>query len=151
MDLLPEDSYEFYKKSSIHGVKWTGGAEFFTRVFNFGVTVVLARLLTPEDFGLIALSLVVVYFIQLVIDFGISSAIIQKPEISSRHYNSSFFLVGLFSLLMSLLFFFESGFIANFLEGEATGGYVILHNPSFNMIVKKNFLGIVFACSLSPP
>ena len=125
MDLLPEDSYEFYKRSSIHGVKWTGAAEFFTRIFQFGVTIVLARLLTPEDFGLIALSLVVVYFIQLVIDFGISSAIIQKPDITPLHYNSSFLIVPFFSLLISVLFFYQSQVIAN-----------LLGNPNTSQLIK---------------
>jgi O-antigen/teichoic acid export membrane protein len=132
MDLLPEDSYEFYKKSSIHGVKWTGAAEFFTRILQFVVTVVLARLLTPDDFGLIALSLVVVYFIQLVIDFGISSAIIQKPDVSSKHYNSSFLLVTLFSVLISILFFYESRLIAN-----------LLGNPNTSQLIKYLALLVV--------
>ena len=125
MDLLPEDSYEFYKRSSIHGVKWTGAAEFFTRIFQFGVTIVLARLLTPKDFGLIALSLVVVYFIQLVIDFGISSAIIQKPEITPHHYSSSFLIVTFFSILISILFFYDSQFVAD-----------LLGNPNTSQLIK---------------
>jgi O-antigen/teichoic acid export membrane protein len=130
VDLLPEDSFEYYKKSSIRGVKWTGSAEIFTRIFQFVVTVVLARLLTPDDFGLIALSLVVIHFIQLVIDFGISSALIQKPVISSKHYNSSFFIVTCFSTLISFIFFFKSGIFAN-----------LLGNPETSQLIK--FLSIM--------
>ncbi len=97
--------YEYYKKSSVSGVKWTGMAEFFIRIFQFAVTIVLARLLTPEDFGLITLALILVKFVQLFIDLGLASTLIQKLEISEEHFNFSFTFLVLVSLLFALPLF----------------------------------------------
>ena len=115
MDMIPGSSYEFYKKSSVHGIKWTGSVEIISRVFNFIITLVLARLLTPQDFGQIALALVGIKFVQLVIDFGVSSAIVQKPQITREHYDTSFTIIILFSIFISLFFTFASNLIAEVL------------------------------------
>ncbi|MEJ2050457.1 MAG: oligosaccharide flippase family protein [Calditrichota bacterium] len=115
MDMIPGSSYEFYKKYSVHGIKWTGSVEIISRVFNFIITLVLARLLTPQDFGQIALALVGIKFVQLVVDFGVSSAIVQKPQITREHYDTSFTIIILFSIFISLFFTFASNLIAEVL------------------------------------
>lgn len=92
--------YEFYKKSTISGVKWAGMAEFFIRIFQFAVTIGLARLLTPEDFGLITLALILVKFVQLFIDLGLASTLIQKMEINEQHFHFSFTFLFFASLLI---------------------------------------------------
>ncbi|NIV13299.1 MAG: oligosaccharide flippase family protein [Aliifodinibius sp.] len=52
----PVNRYKYYKHSSVIGARWIGVGEFLTRLFQFIVTVILARFLTPTDFGLVAFS-----------------------------------------------------------------------------------------------
>ncbi len=112
MDQPPENKYEFSKKSSISGVKWTGFAEILIRLFQFAVTIVLARLLTPTEFGQIALALVIIKLIQVFIDFGIAPALIQKQEVTEKDYQFAFTSLGILSFLLATGLFFQPHFFA---------------------------------------
>ncbi|MFZ0388873.1 MAG: lipopolysaccharide biosynthesis protein [Calditrichia bacterium] len=121
--------FEYYKKSSAKGVKWTGAGEVISRLFQFIVSVALARLLTPVDFGLIALALIITKLIQLIIDFGFSSTIIQRPEINKEHYNTTFVVVLFFAILIFLFLFFNSSLIASWLGNKEISGLIKYLSP----------------------
>lgn len=73
-------------------------------IFQFLQVVVLARFLKPEDFGLIALVIAVIAFVQIFSDMGISNAIIHKQQISHEVLSSLYWLNVLTgTLLMALL------------------------------------------------
>lgn len=139
MDVTTGSSYEYYKKSSVHGVKWTGSVEIITRIFNFIITLVLARLLTPHEFGLIALALVGVKFIQLVVDFGVSSAIVQKPQISKQHYNTTFTVITFASFFISLVFIFQSEKVASLIGNSDIASLLQL----LSLVIILNGLNVV--------
>jgi PST family polysaccharide transporter len=71
---------------------WTGAAKSFAQVVGAVVTLALARLLTPADFGLIAMVAVVTGFLTVLGDFGFSAALVQKKELEERHRSSVFWL-----------------------------------------------------------
>ncbi len=119
MDQPPTNKYEFFKQSSISGVKWTGFAEILIRLFQFAVTIVLARLLTPTEFGQIALALVIIKLIQVFIDFGIAPALIQKESVSEPDYQFAFTSLGILSLLLALALFFQPRFFATLIGNAA--------------------------------
>lgn len=78
---------------------------------NFIVSLVLARLLSPTDFGLISMALVLNAILEIVIEFGLSSAIIREKEVTSEQLSTVFFLnigIGLISTL--IVFFIAPGF-----------------------------------------
>ncbi len=76
------------------------GVKFFT---GMAATVVLARLLTPQDYGLIGMVAVVMGFISIFKDMGLSAATIQKEEISKEQISTLFWInVGVSILLMVL-------------------------------------------------
>src|SRR5271167_420861 len=54
--------------------------------------IVLARLLTPEDFGLVAIVMVLTRFAPLLIDFGLADAIVQKSQITHNQVSTLFWL-----------------------------------------------------------
>jgi len=74
------------------GLAWTGAAKSFAQILGAVVTLVLARLLTPADFGLIAMVAVVTGFLTVLGDFGFSAALIQRKELEERHRSSVFWL-----------------------------------------------------------
>ncbi|MDW7732252.1 MAG: oligosaccharide flippase family protein, partial [Methanolobus sp.] len=58
----------------INGVIWVSINKLLLKVINFAITVVLARLLAPADFGLVSLALVFVNFFEISRDLGMESA-----------------------------------------------------------------------------
>lgn len=139
MPEIKKDTYEYFKRSSIRGVKWTGVGEALVRLFQFSVTILLARILTPLDFGQITLALIAVKFIQLIIDFGVSSALIQKVKATSRHLNSSFTLLLTCSFFLGAFLYFEPGLVANWLGNPEIASLIkylslIVPLSAFNVI-----------------
>lgn len=76
-----------------NAVSWayvqTGGR----MVASLGVSLLLARLLGPESFGIIAMAAVYVFFIETLIRQGLSAAIIQRPELRRSHLDTAFWLI----------------------------------------------------------
>jgi O-antigen/teichoic acid export membrane protein len=75
----------------------------FRFVTSLAATIVLARLLTPEDYGLIGMVAIVTGFVSMFKDLGLSSATIQRPEVNDEEISTLFWVnVGL-SVLIGLL------------------------------------------------
>ncbi|RYF74202.1 MAG: colanic acid exporter [Cytophagaceae bacterium] len=82
------------KSAAMNGGKWITIATVISTVFQFGQMVVLARLLTPSDFGLVALSNLILTFFQLFTNLGFSNSIIYKQE-SNRSVLSTLYLLNI--------------------------------------------------------
>src|SRR5215831_1294782 len=68
------------------------GIQYANGALQIIAAVVLARLLAPDDFGLVAIVTVLTSFAPLLIDFGLGDAITQKKEIAPRQASSLFWL-----------------------------------------------------------
>ncbi|WP_203531403.1 lipopolysaccharide biosynthesis protein [Methylomonas sp. LW13] len=86
--------------SVLHSIKWNYLGALFKGVSQLVVLAVMARLLKPEEFGLMALALVTIKFGSYFSDFGLSAAIQQKKEIKDTDIQASFW----FSLIAGLFF-----------------------------------------------
>ena len=98
------------RRKAVSGVKWTFASQISRQVIQFVSTAILARLLAPSDYGLLAMALVVVGIIELFRDLGTSAALIQRKEISSDCLSSLFWLnafVGLVAALSPMGVFFH--------------------------------------------
>lgn len=82
------------KQQVISGMKWSASAKLFTQVFSWISTFYVIRLLTPEDYGLVALATVFFTLITLVTNNGIINAIVQK-KIKDSERRSALFTVSL--------------------------------------------------------
>lgn len=74
------------------GAIWIVGARFVMRAFGFVNTIVLARLLAPEDFGVVAVATAAMQLLQGVSDFGVSQAVIKFRETGRVALDSLFTL-----------------------------------------------------------
>lgn len=84
--------------------RWRGLSGVLQGGLQFGVGIVLARLLAPEDFGLAALAAIVVGLAALLLDLGIGSAVIQRHTLTERHVRAAFGLgLGVGGLLTALV------------------------------------------------
>lgn len=97
------------KRKSLKGGIWVLGSKWGDYLIRIVVTGVLARILLPEDFGLVQLASLVVYFAEMFAIAGLGSAIIQKEEVSAGALRSAFAFVLLVSFVFtaSILFFRE--------------------------------------------
>lgn len=76
--------------STIGGVRWTAAAGVVQRVVQFGLSILLMRLLGPSAFGLIAMVVVFTGFAAVLSDLGFASAIIQKNEPTPEYQATAF-------------------------------------------------------------
>lgn len=91
----------------IHGVFWSAVEKYSGLIVSIIITMVLARLLQPEDFGLIAIVTVIIQFLTLFCTMGASPAIVQKDNLTQKDLSvifSSFILIGVFLALILSLF-----------------------------------------------
>jgi PST family polysaccharide transporter len=78
------------KKQVVKGVSWNFFEQLTRQVMSIGVTAVLARILSPDDYGLVALSAIFVGFLSLFGDLSIGAALIQKSNLDDRDISTSF-------------------------------------------------------------
>lgn len=102
------------KKNYIDGLIWKFLENFGVQFVNFVIQIVLARILLPEDYGVIAKTSVFILIANIIIQTGFSSAIIQKKEVSLIEYSSVFYSGIASSLIIYIILFVTSPFIANF-------------------------------------
>jgi O-antigen/teichoic acid export membrane protein len=74
------------------GLAWTLVDTWGRQLITFAVFLVLARLLVPDDFGLVALAVVFVNLVQLVVDQGMGDALIQRREVTRSHIDTAFWV-----------------------------------------------------------
>lgn len=91
------------KSRSVRGGAVTMLAQASKFVFNLGSTMVLARLLAPEDYGLIGMVSVFVNFIHIFKDLGLSTATVQSPEINHKQVSTLFWVNIVLGCVTSLL------------------------------------------------
>jgi O-antigen/teichoic acid export membrane protein len=107
------------KKRAISGLKWSTSARIGRQVLQFITLIIFARLLNPEDFGLMASALVVIGFVSVFRDLGLSAALIQKQELSDELFSSVFWLSVTTGLIMMLMLIIFSPYIADFYNANA--------------------------------
>jgi PST family polysaccharide transporter len=72
------------------GVGWSALDQLGQEIIRFGALVVLSRLLTPTEFGLVALLTVFTGFVGMLAEFQIANAVVQKPQLSSEFLDTAF-------------------------------------------------------------
>ena len=88
------------KTRTIRGIGWSATAQIAQLLMQILILALLARLLVPSDFGLIAMVTVFSGFVAVFANLGLTSAIVQKKEISDETLSSTFWIsVGLGALL----------------------------------------------------
>jgi PST family polysaccharide transporter len=85
------------QRKAVRGIAWSGLQNMATSGVAFITYTVLARLLPPGDFGLLAFAAVFIVFLQMFVDQGIPDAIVQRSEVRPGHLNAAFW----FNLLLS--------------------------------------------------
>lgn len=132
------------REQTIKGVIWTGGAKFLLQGIQFILTIILARLLSKDDFGLIGMAAILTTAIVMVNEHGLGSAIIQRKVIEDRHLSSSFWAGIVFSVFLFILSFPVAHIMAAFFRNPKVLQIVIWMATSFIVgsagIIQKSLL-----------
>jgi O-antigen/teichoic acid export membrane protein len=100
--------------NTVKGLKWSALSQIIRQIFQYLATITLVWLISPNDFGLMAMAMVVIGFLDIFKDLGTSSAII-KEENPSNDLKCSLFWVNIgIGLLIFLIIYFASPLIAEF-------------------------------------
>lgn len=97
----------------LKGTRWYIAMRWSVRGLGFISSAVLARLLMPEDFGLVAMVLVIFGLVSLLFEFGVNMALIQNNKATDDHFHTAWTFRLLQSLVIAILLAAVSPFIAN--------------------------------------
>ncbi|KXO00968.1 capsule biosynthesis protein CapK [Aequorivita aquimaris] len=104
------------KQQAISGVIWTFAQQFSVQIINFGVQIVLARLLMPEMFGLIAMINIFVSIGQMLMDGGMTTSLIRTKNADNKDYSTVFMTNLSVSIFVYLIVFVCAPLIADFYD-----------------------------------
>lgn len=97
------------KEKTINAVLWNSVGKFTGMGIEFIVGIILARVLSPKEFGLIGTIMVVIALAQVFVNSGFSQAIVRKKDCTQTDYSTAFY----FNLIVGILLFFILLFAAS--------------------------------------
>lgn len=100
----------------LSGLRWIAVARISTQLISWASTVVVVRLLQPEDYGLIAMAVIFISFCQLINELGLGAAIVQKEELTENNLRQVFGLVLMLNGTLFILLCAGSPLMAAFFD-----------------------------------
>ncbi|AWG21698.1 lipopolysaccharide biosynthesis protein [Flavobacterium faecale] len=150
------------KSTAVRGVLWSAIDKFAVQASQFAVSILLARLLVPEDFGLIGMLAIFIAISQAFIESGLGSGLIQRQERTDQDFSTLFIFnlavsatlyIGLFIASPYVAQFFKEPQLVNLLRVLSLNLIVIAFsivqrtkltiNLDFKSIAKSNLIGVV--------
>ena len=119
------------KQKAINGILWNAADRFSQQSIRFVFLIILARLLLPEDFGIIGMLAIFMAVAQSLIDSGFGSALIQKKDADQVDFSSVFYLNLIIGFALFLLIYVSAPLIAQFFK-----------EPQLTNI--SRFMGLIF-------
>lgn len=104
------------KDKTVKGVGWSAADAFLGQGVTFLVGIVLARLLSPEEYGLIGIVTIFTTILLGFVDSGFSNALIRKQTVTDEDYNTMFIVNMMMSIAMCSLLYFAAPAIASFFD-----------------------------------
>ena len=105
---------ESLKQKTVHGVLWSTLERFSVQGIQFVVMIVMARMLTPNDYGLVGMLAVFIAVSQSLVDSGFSQALIRKQDRTETDNSTVFYFNLVVGLVLYGILFVSAPFIANF-------------------------------------
>jgi O-antigen/teichoic acid export membrane protein len=104
------------RRAVVKGAAWSIAMRWTMRGLGLVSTVVLARLLTPADFGLMAMAMLVVAFVEAWLSFGLETALIQNQGATREHYDTAWTLRIIQSIAVAILVAATAPFAATYFK-----------------------------------
>ena len=126
------------KKTTVKGISWSFVEQILTRGVNFVIGIILARLLSPTDYGLVGMLGIFIAISQIFIDGGFTNALIREKEASEEDFSTVYYI----NLGLSLLFYFLLFFCAPSIAG-------FYGQPVLNPLMRVTALMLVISAAAS--
>lgn len=85
---------------TFEGISWLAFYKFFSQLLSWTVTIFVARMLIPDDYGLMAMATIITGYAEMFSELGLGAAIIQRPKLTRDELSSIFW----FTLIIAILF-----------------------------------------------
>ncbi len=99
---------------AVKSAAWYGATRLGGQLLSWAITIVLARLLAPADYGLYAIALSILTVLELLQEFGLGTAIVQRQNLTRPQLNAVFWVITTTSMLLTVATFVAAGFISSF-------------------------------------
>lgn len=106
------------KNKFIKSVFWLGSAKFLGQAFSWLVTIALVRILSPQDFGILAMASAYQAIIVIIYDLNLGAALVQKKELTRLAIQTTYWFILGFSLFLYLLTLYLAPYIATFFQSQ---------------------------------
>ena len=94
------------EKKVFKGVSWLAVFKTVSQAFSWTITIIIARILVPDDYGLMTMATVITGFAMMFSRMGLGSAIIQREKINSREVSTVFWFLIIISILFAIFCWF---------------------------------------------
>jgi len=118
-------------RSLVHGIAWTGGIKSAVQVLSWLSTLVVARLLSPTDYGISGMAMVYIGFVQLVNEFGLSAAVVQRRDLTDDQVARLGGLSILLGATMCALSLIAAPAVAGFFGQRAVQAVIVVLSVTF--------------------
>lgn len=151
------------KQTAVRGVVWSAIEQWGQQAGVFLVFAMLARLLDTSAFGVIALAETFLALLQVFLDQGFETAIVQKSDISQEHLNSAFWINLGISFLTLFIAYFLSDLVADFYEQSSLSAIlkvlpvvlivrslgavhqsILIRDLAFRFLAVRSLCGVIF-------
>lgn len=127
------------KQKTISGLKWSFTDNMVNQVVHFMIGLVLARLLSPTEYGIIGMAMVFIAISETFVHSGLGAALIRKQECTEADYNTMFYTnIGL-GVITFCIVFLSAGAISKFYNNPDL--YLLVRIMALNLII--NSFGLV--------
>lgn len=120
------------KSKTVRGIVWSSIERFSTQGVQFLIMIIMARLLTPKDYGLIGMLAIFLSVAQSLIDSGFSQALIRKQNRTDVDNSTVFYFNIIVSIALYLILFISAPFVADF-----------YNQPELTSVMRVICLGVI--------
>lgn len=115
-----------YSKEAIKGFSWISGVRVITRVLSLLKNVIIARILSPYQFGAFGVATLVLVFAEIITETGINTFLVQEKEDVNKYINTSWLVSIVRGIVIFFLIIISSPFIAGFFNNSEALNLLLL-------------------------
>lgn len=110
------DNKESLKDKTLKDMIWSFMDTMGSRLIQLGIQVFLARLLLPNDYGIVGMVTIFIILAEVIIDSGFSTALVREKDANQEDFSTVFFYYLFVSSMLYLILYFSAGYISTFFD-----------------------------------
>ncbi len=119
------------RKQASRGFVWTFAQQFGNQLIGFFVSLVLARLLLPSEFGLIGMIAIFVSIGNMLLNSGLTQSLVRSPDLDEEDYSTVFYFNFVTSIIIYIIIFFIAPYVAKFYNQDIITNLLRIYCTTF--------------------